>query len=111
MSNDTYFDDSWFSVLKTSEEAIAKGVYYYGQVKTTHKDFCLATLEKLMKNWPGGSYLIIKITLLTTLFRSDACSSRCRWLTSSSSKCYLNLTTPAPPHTQDDPPAIFAGAE
>ena len=31
-------------------------------VKTSHKCFCLATLEKLMIYWPVGSYLVIKST-------------------------------------------------
>ena len=39
---------------------MAAGVYYYGPVKTIHKGFCLATLEKLMKYWPGESYLVMK---------------------------------------------------
>ena len=38
------------------------GVNYYGPVKTSHKGFCLATLEKLMKDWPIGSYLVMKST-------------------------------------------------
>ena len=53
-SNDTYFADSWFSSVKTDEEMAATGVNYCGPVKTNHKGFCLATLEKLMKDWPGG---------------------------------------------------------
>ena len=32
----------------------AAGVDYCGPVKKGHKGFCLATLEKLMKDWPGG---------------------------------------------------------
>ena len=28
----------------------------------SHKGFCLATLENLMKDWPGGSYLVLKST-------------------------------------------------
>ena len=40
----------------------AAGVDYCGPVKTRHKGFCLATLEKLMKDWPGGSYLVLKST-------------------------------------------------
>ena len=40
---------------------MAAGVNYYGPTKTSHKGFCLATLEKLMKDWPGGSYLVMKI--------------------------------------------------
>ena len=37
------------------------GVDYCGLANTSHKGFCLATLEKLMKYWPGGSYLVMKI--------------------------------------------------
>ena len=62
ISNNTYFADIWFSYVKTSEEAMDAGVNYYGPVKTSHKGFCLATLEKLMKDWPIGSYLVMKST-------------------------------------------------
>ena len=41
---------------------MSAGFYYYGHVKTIHKEFCLATLLKLMKYCPGGSYLIMKST-------------------------------------------------
>ena len=61
-SEDTYFADSWFSSVKTSGEMAAAGVDYCGPVKTSHKGFCLATLEKLIKYWPGGSYLVLKST-------------------------------------------------
>ena len=61
-SNDTYFSDIWFSSVKTAEEMESAGVDYCGPVKTGHKGFCLATLEKLMKDWPGGSYLVLKST-------------------------------------------------
>ena len=40
----------------------AVGVDYCRLVKTTHKCFCLATLEKLMKYWPGGLYIFMKST-------------------------------------------------
>ena len=59
-SNDTYFSDSWFCGVKTSEEAMNEGVYYCGPEKTIHKFFCIYTLEKLMKEWQGGYYLVIK---------------------------------------------------
>ena len=62
ISNDTYFADSWFSSVKTDEEMAAAGVDYCRPVKTSHKGFCLATLEKLVKYWPGGSYFVMKIT-------------------------------------------------
>ena len=41
---------------------MAAGVDYCGPVKTSHKGFCLAALEKLMKDWPGGLYLVMKST-------------------------------------------------
>ena len=59
---DTYFADIWFSGVKMAEEAMAEGVDYWEPVKTGHKVFCLYTLEKLMKDWLGGSYLVLKIT-------------------------------------------------
>ena len=61
-SNDTYFDGIWFSSVKPAEEMAAAGVDYYGPVKTSDKGFCLATFEKLIKGWPGGSYLVMKST-------------------------------------------------
>ena len=59
-SNYTYFTDIWFSSVKTDEEVMAAGVDYCGPVKTIHKGFCLATLEKLMKYWRVGSYIFMK---------------------------------------------------
>ena len=38
------------------------GVDYCGPAKTSHKGFCLSTLEKLMKDWPVRSYLVLEIT-------------------------------------------------
>ena len=38
-SNDTYFSDSWFSSLKTSEDMAAAGVDYCGTAMTSHKFF------------------------------------------------------------------------
>ena len=60
--NDTYFTDIWLSSVKTSEQVMAAGVDYCGLVKMSHKSFCHATLENLMENWPGGSYLVMKST-------------------------------------------------
>ena len=45
---------------------MAEGLDYCGPVKTSHKGFCLSTLEKLMEYWPGGSYIIIKINTRVT---------------------------------------------
>ena len=41
---------------------MAEGVDYCGPLKTSHKGFFLATLEKLMKYWPGGLYLVMMST-------------------------------------------------
>ena len=60
--NDNSFGVIWLSGVKTVEEAGADRVYYCGPVKTIHKVFLLATLEKSMKYFLGGSYLIMKIT-------------------------------------------------
>ena len=60
--NDTFLADSCLIPMEMSEEAMALGVIYCGPGNTSHKGFCLATLEKLIKNCPGGSYLVMKIT-------------------------------------------------
>ena len=36
------------------------GVELIGMVKTNTKGFCKETIEKLTKNWPGGSYLVLR---------------------------------------------------
>ena len=61
-STDTYFYDSWFSGVKTVDEAMAEELDYCVPVKTSNKGFCLARLKKLMKYWTGGLYLVLKST-------------------------------------------------
>ena len=41
---------------------MAAGVDYCGKEETIHKGFCLSTLERLIKDWPVGSYIVMKIT-------------------------------------------------
>ena len=36
------------------------GAELIGMVKTNTKGFCKDTIEKLTKNWPGGSYLVLR---------------------------------------------------
>ena len=62
----SYFGDIWFSSIKIAEEMSSAGVNYCGPVKASHKGFCLATLEKLMKDWTGGSYIVLKSTPIFT---------------------------------------------
>ena len=61
-SNKTYFSGSWSGSVKTAEYMAAAGVDYCRPAKTSQKGFCLDTLEKLMKDSPGGSYLVMKST-------------------------------------------------
>ena len=60
-SNDTLFYDRWFSRVKTVEEENAQVVDYCGPLKTSHKVLCLANLEKLTKECPGGSLIVMSI--------------------------------------------------
>ena len=48
---------------------MAAGVDYCEPVKTVHKGFCLAALEKLMKYWTGGYYLVMNSTPRVTVER------------------------------------------
>ena len=36
------------------------GAELIGMVKTNNKGFCKETIEKLTKDWPGGSYLVLR---------------------------------------------------
>ena len=62
ISNDTHFADMCFSSVQTADEEMAAGVNYCGPLKTSHKGVFLATLEKLMKDFPGGSYIVMNST-------------------------------------------------
>ena len=48
--------------MKTAEKAMAEGVDYCGPVNMSHKFFCVAKIEKLTKDLPGGSYHVLKNT-------------------------------------------------
>ena len=36
------------------------GAEFVGMAKTNTKGFCTEKIEKLTKNWPGGSYLVLR---------------------------------------------------
>ena len=55
-----YYGDSWFSSVKTCDAVVATKNEWVGPVKTAHKNFPKAELEKLLENWPGGSYLVLE---------------------------------------------------
>ena len=57
---DCFLFISWFASKKAAEDAMELGAYLIGMVKTNTKGFCKETIEKLTKNWPGGSYLVLR---------------------------------------------------
>ena len=52
--------DSWFASNKAEEAAMEVGAKLIGMVKTNTKGFCKDTIENLTKDWPGGSYLVLR---------------------------------------------------
>ena len=52
--------DSWFASKKAAESAIKVGANFIVMVKTNTKEFCKETIEKLTKDWPGVSYLMLR---------------------------------------------------
>ena len=61
-SNDTFFYDRWFIRVKTAGEENAQVVDYCGPLKTSHKVLCLDNLEKLTKECPGRSHIVMRIS-------------------------------------------------
>ena len=57
---DCFLFDSWFASKKTEEAAMKLGAELICMVKTNTKGFCKETIEKLTKNWPGGSYPVLR---------------------------------------------------
>ena len=52
--------ESWFASKKAAEAAMEWGAELIGMAKTNTKGFCKETIEKLTKDWPGGSYLVLR---------------------------------------------------
>ena len=61
-SIDTHFYDNWSIGVKMAEEVMAWRVNYYRPVKTSHKGFCIDTFKRLIKDWSGEPYLVMKST-------------------------------------------------
>ena len=57
---DCFLFDSWFASKKAAEAAMELGDELIGTVNTNIKVFCKDTIEKLTKNWLGGSYLVLR---------------------------------------------------
>ena len=52
--------DSWFASKKAAEAAMEVGAKVIGMAKTNTRGFCKETIEKLTKDWPGCSYLLLR---------------------------------------------------
>lgn len=52
--------DSWFSSKKLAEWCQENGIEYFGALKTNHGGTPKEELEKIMKPWPAGSYLVLE---------------------------------------------------
>ena len=57
---DCFLFDSWFTLKKAEEDAMELCAELLGMVKTNTKGLCKDTTEKLKKDWPGGSYLVLR---------------------------------------------------
>ena len=58
-TKDCFLFDSWFASKKAAEAAMEVGAELVGMVKKNTKGLCKETIEKLTKDWPGGSYLVL----------------------------------------------------
>ena len=57
---DCFLFDSWFAFKKAAEAAMEMGAELIGIVNKNTKGLCKETIEKLTKDWPGGSYLLLR---------------------------------------------------
>ena len=60
-NKDCFIFYSWFSPKQSEEYAMEVGAEFIGMVKTYTKYFCTDTIENITKDWPGGSYLVLRI--------------------------------------------------
>ena len=59
-TKDCFLFDNCFVSKKAAEAEMEVGANFIGMVKTNTKVFCKETIEKLTKDWPGSSYLVLR---------------------------------------------------
>ena len=59
-TRDCLLFNSWFLSKKVLEADAPIGVYLIGMVMTNTKVFYKAAIEGSMKDWPGGSYIVLR---------------------------------------------------
>ena len=55
-----FLGDSWFSSIQAAAEVCRRNAHYIGIVKTGFATFPKLFLEEKMKEWPGGSHLVME---------------------------------------------------
>ena len=60
VGNEFIYGDSWFAGRATAEALHKNVIEFTGIVKTSHSRFPKRELESLMKEWPGGTSLVMK---------------------------------------------------
>ena len=58
--NYCFLFDSWLASKKATEAAMEVGIKLIDTAKKNIKGLCKETIEKLTKDWPGGSYLVLR---------------------------------------------------
>ena len=61
--------DSWFSSSKLEEAVMVVGLEIIGMAKTRTKLLFRDTIENHINNWPGGSYLLLRIKPMVPGYR------------------------------------------
>ena len=58
---EVFFGDSWFTSRRLCVAAKEElGHEYFGAMKTNHSGTPKEDVEKIMKDWPSGSYLVVE---------------------------------------------------
>jgi hypothetical protein len=55
-----FLGDSWFASVKAAEAIKELGHEFCGPVKTSHRLFPKKELEDTLKDWPGGTHLVLE---------------------------------------------------
>ena len=65
-TKDCFLFDSLLTSKKSEEDAIEVGAKLVGMAKTNTKGFFKETIENITKDWPGGSYLVLRSKPMVT---------------------------------------------
>ena len=59
-TRDFFLLESWFSSKKAADAYASIGVNLISMVEKNTKGFCKAKIEGSTKDWPGGSYIVLR---------------------------------------------------